>query len=204
MSKDNKGKKGKANKADKANEDILIINGIPTPFNQIDKRSKAWRDYIGRTGNHNPKGQPTYTRPARNLLPYLPVLTVEQISEAIEANHGILPDVAKACDLSPRELRRRLLENPKLQAQMDDAKEDFVGIAERHLLNAIKQGDIRAIIYALKCQGRKHGWNPDQAISVKTDMSVTEAKAAVATLFGIDRQDESDNLEESDESEEED
>lgn len=85
-------------------------------------------------------------------------LTEEQIAHALQRQCGNVSATAKALGVSRSTINRRIAGSSVLETIRDDARETLIDVAENALLKAIKGGNIAAIIFALKTQGRSRGY----------------------------------------------
>jgi len=65
---------------------------------------------------------------------------------------------AEALSVSRKQLYRWYTSSAKLKAEMDNIKESMLDFAESKLAELIAAGDKTAIIFFLKCQGKKRGY----------------------------------------------
>jgi len=65
---------------------------------------------------------------------------------------------AETLGVSRSQLYQWYTKSPKLKAEMDNVKESLLDFAESKLAELIAQGDKTAIIFFLKCQGKKRGY----------------------------------------------
>jgi len=84
--------------------------------------------------------------------------TDEQIMEAIQQQRGNLAAAARSMGCHRNTLYNRIQASEELRACLNDQRECMIDLAENKLLQKIEGGDIRAIIFFLKTQGRKRGY----------------------------------------------
>jgi len=84
--------------------------------------------------------------------------TIEQIEAALEASGGWQSIAAKKLNICPSALSRRISRSKRLQSTLFDIKEKYLDRAEDELINKIEKGDLGAICFYLKCQGKKRGY----------------------------------------------
>lgn len=92
------------------------------------------------------------------------MLTEEQIALALEKKMGNITDAARALKITRQGLHKRIASSEALQAVVAEARETLVDIAESHLLKQIKKGNITAIIFTLKTQGKERGYVERQEV----------------------------------------
>lgn len=85
---------------------------------------------------------------------------------------------AEALGISRRQLYRWYSTSAKLKAEMDNIKESLLDFAESKLAELIAQGDKTAIIFFLKCQGKKRGYIERQ----ETEISVNPFQELMKSL----------------------
>jgi hypothetical protein len=102
--------------------------------------------------------------------------TNKEIADALARTHGI---IAKAAALLSKEkseaaghkisiarqtISERIKSNEMLQKAHDQAADAMTDFAEDKLFQAIADGDMTAIIFYLKCKGKKRGYIERQAL----------------------------------------
>lgn len=85
---------------------------------------------------------------------------------------------AEALGISRRQLYKWYNGSEKLKAEMDNIKETLLDFAESKLAELIAQGDKTAIIFFLKCQGKKRGYVERQ----ETEISVNPFQELMKSL----------------------
>lgn len=86
-------------------------------------------------------------------------LTEEQIAAGLRAQRGNISATADALGVDRRTIYRRINESEELAAICTDARESLIDVAENALLKLINEGNVAAIIFALKTQGRARGYS---------------------------------------------
>ena len=81
----------------------------------------------------------------------------ELIKEALRAQAGLLSLAAKQAGVSYRTLWEYCRDFEDVRQARDEAKESMTDFAEGKLFEKIKHGDIAAIIFYLKTQGKTRG-----------------------------------------------
>lgn len=84
--------------------------------------------------------------------------TQEQMAEAIAKAGGVLTDAATLLGCSRQTVSGYVRRYPHLQQVVYDSKDEMLDIAESQLLAKLKSGNMAAIIFTLKCQGKHRGW----------------------------------------------
>ena len=85
-------------------------------------------------------------------------VTAKQIEHAIRQTAGNLSQAAKALGVSRSTINRRVSLSPALKDVVDDVREELVDIAESALRREVVDGNITAIIFTLKTQGKSRGY----------------------------------------------
>ena len=85
-------------------------------------------------------------------------LTVEQIEHALKQAAGNVTYAAKSLGVSRSTIHRRIAESVTLQQVLTDAREELVDVAESALRKEVLNGNITAIIFTLKTQGKDRGY----------------------------------------------
>jgi hypothetical protein len=84
--------------------------------------------------------------------------TVEQIEHALEQTKGNISAAARALGANRTTIYKRIADSPTLQRVLEDAREEMIDVAETALYNEVLQGNIAAIIFTLKTQGKGRGY----------------------------------------------
>lgn len=86
-------------------------------------------------------------------------LTDAQIAAGLRAQRGNISATAEALGVDRRTIYRRVTDNAELEAIWKEARESLIDVAESALLKLINEGNVAAIIFALKTQGRSRGYS---------------------------------------------
>ena len=100
----------------------------------------------------------------------------ELFLQGLELNLGNISEACKQANIS-RQTYYRWIEDESFSEQCDNVKEGLIDLAENQLLNKIKKGDITAIIFFLKCRGKKRGYTEKQEVEISkpiTDINFDE------------------------------
>lgn len=104
----------------------------------------------------------------------------ETFLNALRANNGIVAPSARQAEISRQIVYVWLNESDEFRKAYDDVKNEAVDFAESCLVNAMKDGNVTAIIFYLKSQGKQRGWNdgtnaqPINAQAVNVNVSFDE------------------------------
>ena len=85
-------------------------------------------------------------------------LTVKQVAQALEATGGNVSETARALGVHRTTIHRKISASETLQEIVSDARESLVDLAEGKIKSEINKGNITAIIFTLKTQGKNRGW----------------------------------------------
>lgn len=95
-----------------------------------------------------------------------------QLVEALEKSGGIMAAAARAVGLDRSTVHHRINSDEKLKAVWEDIREVNLDLVEGKLRQAIQNGELAAIFFYLKCQGKRRGWierhEYDASINVRT------------------------------------
>lgn len=103
---------------------------------------------------------PTTTKQAQR-----PRLTSEQIAAALKAANGNVSEAARQLGSCRDTIYQHMQADPALMTILTDAREALVDSAESALSKLISEGNVAAVIFALKTQGKKRGWVERQEIT---------------------------------------
>jgi hypothetical protein len=84
--------------------------------------------------------------------------TVDQVEAALRATGGIKSAAARKLGTKPSTLTGYFKRHPELNDVVLEIKESVLDLAESKLITAIRDGNMTAIIFYLKCQGKRRGY----------------------------------------------
>jgi hypothetical protein len=94
----------------------------------------------------------------------------EALAAALEATGGFQGMAARMLSLTPAAVCIRIQKSQKLQEHLDNIREDKLDIAETELMHLIREGNLGAICFYLKCKGKSRGFiektEVDQRVTV--------------------------------------
>jgi hypothetical protein len=93
----------------------------------------------------------------------------ETMMDALEKSGGFLSNAAAMLGVSAANISQRLSRKPELKQRVQDIKERYIDLAEIKLLELIRKGNLGAICFFLKCQGKERGWVEKQYVEGKFD-----------------------------------
>jgi len=85
-------------------------------------------------------------------------LTVERAAEALIKKRGFVTKAAAYLGVAFKTLRKLIDSNPYLQEVLEATEEKHLDLAESKLMRRVQEGDLTAIIFLLKCKGKKRGY----------------------------------------------
>lgn len=92
-------------------------------------------------------------------------LTDKQIEKALRAKLGNVTAAARELGYSRTQVYKKINASPALQEVLVEAREELVDIAESALRKEILDGNITAIIFALKTLGKSRGYVERQEVT---------------------------------------
>ena len=95
--------------------------------------------------------------------------TQAQVERALTAAGGLVTSTAKRLGCAPKTVYRYIERFPALKHVLADARESSVDLAESKLIEAIKNGNLTAIIFFLKTQGKSRGYVERSEPGLTTD-----------------------------------
>ena len=98
-------------------------------------------------------------------------LKIEQIEKALKLNGGFVGPAAKGLNVTYQAVYDRIKRNARLRRTLNSIRETYLDMAENALLTKVKQGDLGAICFYLKCLGKKRGYIEKPIMGDNGDMS---------------------------------
>lgn len=105
-------------------------------------------------------------------------LSIEQIIEALEKNGGFVSTTAEALNVTPQAIYKRIKSSKRLRQALTDIETKHLDFAESKLLKKIKNDDLGAICFYLKCKGKDRGYVERQQLE-HTGKDGEEIKAGI-------------------------
>ena len=84
--------------------------------------------------------------------------TVEHMEKALREAKGFVTIAAKRAGCAYNTLMRYINKSSKLQKVLEEINEEMVDFSESKLMSQINEGNTTAIIFHLKCKGKKRGY----------------------------------------------
>ena len=91
-------------------------------------------------------------------------LSIRQIDNALRATGGFVTYAAKKLNVTYNAIYARIQKSPQLQKTVAEIKESYLDLTEHSLIKKIKDEDLGAICFYLKCQGKTRGYVEKQQI----------------------------------------
>lgn len=85
-------------------------------------------------------------------------LSAVEIKAALLANFGNAAQAAEALGCHRNTIMGRIARSKELRAAKEEALESALDLAENTLIKKIREGNLTATIFFLKCQGRHRGY----------------------------------------------
>ena len=92
-------------------------------------------------------------------------LTISQIETALRQTGGFVSYAAKQLNCTHQNVRKRIDASPYLQEVQSSIHDQYLDLTEHALIKQIKEENLGAIIFYLKCQGKKRGYIERQEIT---------------------------------------
>lgn len=109
--------------------------------------------------------------------------TLEHIEKALTQSGGFISHAAKLLGITPSAVSQRVKNSKRLQQLCEELNEKYLDIAESKLIAAVKNGELPAIFFYLKCKGKKRGYI-ERELTVNTDISINQKKETKIDLSG--------------------
>ena len=80
------------------------------------------------------------------------------IVKAFNSTCGVLQDAAEKLKINRATLSKWIKADPALKEALETAREEALDLAESKLFELMEDGNLTAIIFFLKCKGKKRGY----------------------------------------------
>ena len=100
--------------------------------------------------------------------------TAEQMIKALTEAKGLVSVAARMLGCSRQTVYNHINKQVTVKQAMEDARETMTDFAEGKLFEQINTGNITAIIFYLKTQGKSRGYVERQELTGKDGESITE------------------------------
>lgn len=85
-------------------------------------------------------------------------LTKSQIIKALQQSGGFISQAAKMLNVTRSAVYGRISSDPDIKAAHDEIQESYLDFSESKLLELVKEGNLGAICFYLKCRGKSRGY----------------------------------------------
>lgn len=92
-------------------------------------------------------------------------LTVSKIEQAIHDKRGNIAAVARSLGVARKTIYNRVEASPTLKTALEEARDTMLDNAERALYDEALNGNITALIFFLKTQGKRRGYTERQELT---------------------------------------
>lgn len=82
----------------------------------------------------------------------------DTMAQALEASRGLVSIAAERLGLTVRAVHKRIATDPLLAELVEDVRNRQIDMTEAKLFQKINEGDMTAIIFYLKTQGKSRGY----------------------------------------------
>ena len=113
-------------------------------------------------------------------------VTLKQVEQALIKANGFQSVAAEMLGVHPSSISRRLKNNANLQKRLDEIQEARLDFAEQQLEALINDKNPSAIMFFLKCKGKKRGY-------IEKEIHIVQEKKNSIEISGIS-EDEASNV----------
>lgn len=106
----------------------------------------------------------------KRKMPVRPKFTKQQVEDALIKAKGLVSDAASYLGCDPRTVRNYFERYPTLKELCNEQREALLDFTEKKLFEKIAEGNLTAIIFFLKTQGRSRGYY--ERIETNTSFSI--------------------------------
>ncbi len=100
-------------------------------------------------------------------------LTDDQIIKALDSKGGFISQAAKDLGVTYQAIWNRIKKSDKITEAYQNIKESYLDMAESKLLGQVREGNLGAICFFLKCQGKQRGYVERADIDLNLTGNVT-------------------------------
>lgn len=112
----------------------------------------------------------------------------EQVSEALAAAAGVQADAARILGCSRATVNGYVRRYPDLQQLIIDTREETLDLAESQLFKKMKEGNMTAVIFYLKTQGKQRGYVEKGEAPARSDDGTDYSKLSTEELKAFERE----------------
>jgi len=85
-------------------------------------------------------------------------VTKKTLIQSIRNNGGFVTRVAAELGISVTAVYKRMNKHPDVKAVLEEVREQYIDLAENALIRRVREGDLGAICFYLKCQAKHRGY----------------------------------------------
>ena len=152
------------------------------------KKKESLQAMVAKSNSTKDAGVKTPTQ-FRRLPSLAKRYTPEEIEASIRRNFGTLTYTCLDLDCTISQLTHYLKEHPEMKLVKQEARAAIVDLAEKTIVESMKEGNLNAAIYTAKTLGRDRGWSEQAVLNVNV-MNDAEKAEAVKRLFGMPEEEE--------------
>jgi hypothetical protein len=97
----------------------------------------------------------------------------QEIIKALLASHGLVSHAARRLKCTPGTIQNHIKNNTEVAAACQQARDTMLDFTESKLFESIKGGDLHAIIFYLKTQGKSRNYIERQELTGKDGAPVS-------------------------------
>jgi len=120
-----------------------------------------------------------------------PHLREDQIAEALVNSGGFVSRAASMLNVTSSAISKRIISSEYLQQVRREAEDEYLDIAEINLIERIREKDLGAICFYLKCKGKHRGYIEKQQTELSGPNN-SEVKFAIEFVNPSDKRDNGD------------
>lgn len=92
-------------------------------------------------------------------------ITIADIEPLVAEYNGNIAAIARRLGVSRGTIHNRMKDSPKLGVAIEDARESMIDNVESALYREVLAGNVTAMIFWLKTQGKRRGWVERQELT---------------------------------------
>jgi len=101
------------------------------------------------------------------------LFTPEQVIAALEATAGIITHAAAMLKCHRTTIREYIRRYPQVEIALEDVREKMLDLTEGELIKQIKKGNMTAITFYLRTQGKARGYSDRTQVDLTGPIQVT-------------------------------
>lgn len=108
--------------------------------------------------------------------------TVDQVRTALELTGGLFTLAANKLGCAYNTVKNYVERYPELQEFLDEIEEFHLDIAEAEQIKAMRDGNLQAVQFYLRCKGGRRGYNETYKVNLRGTVEVTTRSDMVRLL----------------------